>query len=294
MKITRSRPSREFVIIPNAALNDRRLSWRARGLLAHMLAKPPEVPMDSESLAEEGPDGRDAVRTGLRELAETRYLIRSKTQDARGRWSTTARLYDAPQPPDDPAGGSTDAGPPDDWETDAGEPVPGVTSDDGASPQVAPTTGNPTVGGPGAKDQDVPQDIRDRGSSSVPSPARESTSPPFGLCRDHFNWVTPPPCGACADARRARAAWFAAHPGALGPSIPLVSAPACPHHEDQSASACTSCARSAQPAPTGWRPPRKAAATATPGTPPRTREAAPGGDERPLGSVRLTEPTTAA
>lgn len=79
---------------PNSCLNDPRLSFKAKGLVAFMLAcvGAGMHALDSATLARVGPDGRDAVRTGLRELEDAGYLIRVKRQSERGRWATHVRL----------------------------------------------------------------------------------------------------------------------------------------------------------------------------------------------------------
>lgn len=60
--------------IPKTALEDARLSWKARGLLAFLLSLPPDAPFSSETLAEASPQGRSAALSGLRELRAAGYL----------------------------------------------------------------------------------------------------------------------------------------------------------------------------------------------------------------------------
>lgn len=134
MNIVRAPRKQGFVVIPNQAVEDRRLSYRARGLLAYLLSRPDGWRTDSERLAETAREGRDAVRTALRELESADYLRRHRGQDERGHWVTETVVID------DPA----------DWKTDAWKSVVGLTSGNAANPQVAPTTGKPTVGKPGA------------------------------------------------------------------------------------------------------------------------------------------------
>lgn len=98
MIIRRVQNPRGWTSLPNAALEDERLSFRARGLLAYLLSRPQEWQTDSEKLARAGREGREAVRTALRELVDLRYIIRVKSQDERGRWSTVSLVHDEPQP----------------------------------------------------------------------------------------------------------------------------------------------------------------------------------------------------
>lgn len=89
----------EFTIITNAVVNDKRLSFRARGVLIWLLSKPVDWRTRSESIAARSDkDGRDAVRSAMRELADLGYIIREKVQDPEtGRWSTTSTVYEEPR-----------------------------------------------------------------------------------------------------------------------------------------------------------------------------------------------------
>lgn len=105
-----------FTILSNAVINDERLSFRARGILTWLLSKPDDWHTRSESIAAQSPkEGRDAVRSALRELADLGYLVREKIQDERGRWSTIQTVYEEPvtgPAPGKPTRGRTDVGQP--------------------------------------------------------------------------------------------------------------------------------------------------------------------------------------
>ena len=105
-----------FTILSNAVINDERLSFRARGVLVWLLSKPDDWHTRSESIAAQSPkEGRVAVRSALRELADLGYLVREKIQDERGRWSTIQTVYEEPATgptPGKPTRGRTDVGQP--------------------------------------------------------------------------------------------------------------------------------------------------------------------------------------
>lgn len=64
------------------------------------------------------------------------------------------------------------------------------------------------------------------------SPAHEAPSP---KCQQHIHTAKPPPCGACADARRARADWDTERARAVA------AAPRCGRHPSQLADHCSHC-----------------------------------------------------
>lgn len=85
-----------FTVLPNQALRDDRLSWKARGLLAFLLSQTEGWRVSSATLAKQAPDGIHAIRAGLRELEDHGYLVRQKHQDHAGRWRTDSIIYDLP------------------------------------------------------------------------------------------------------------------------------------------------------------------------------------------------------
>lgn len=86
-----------FTVLSNAVLNDDRLSFRARGVLMWLLSKPLDWSIRSEAIAQQSPcEGRTAVRTAMRELAEHGYLVREKVQNELGQWATIQTVYEEP------------------------------------------------------------------------------------------------------------------------------------------------------------------------------------------------------
>ena len=97
MIVRSRRPSTHFTVLSNDIIRDRRLSWRARGILIYLLSQPDNWKTTAAHLTAVGQEGRDAVRIALGELETVGYLIRQKHQDERGRWSTATYVYDCPQ-----------------------------------------------------------------------------------------------------------------------------------------------------------------------------------------------------
>lgn len=86
-----------FTIIGNEVLRDKRLSYRARGLLACVLSRPDDWRTSADSLAREGLEGRAAILTALKELETAGYLVRTRVQDKHGLWRTFSTVFDEPQ-----------------------------------------------------------------------------------------------------------------------------------------------------------------------------------------------------
>ena len=90
-------PGRDrWVVIDQAVIRNPRLSHRARGVLVLLLSMPDDWVVNSEWVAMHGSEGRDAVRAALAELERAGHIVRHKSQDAHGRWSTRSVVYEQP------------------------------------------------------------------------------------------------------------------------------------------------------------------------------------------------------
>jgi hypothetical protein len=99
------RASDNFAQISNGALQDKRLSYRARGILSALLSRPPGWTTSAERIAAEGTEGRDAVKAAMRELEKFGYLIRVRAQDEKGHWQHHQDVFDTPQIEEPPVDG---------------------------------------------------------------------------------------------------------------------------------------------------------------------------------------------
>ena len=94
--IRAERPQNKFAILRNEVLQDERLSFRARGILANILSRPDNWRCSAWDLATEGREGRRAILTALSELEDYGYLKRVKSQNEKGHWVTNSYVYDQP------------------------------------------------------------------------------------------------------------------------------------------------------------------------------------------------------
>lgn len=76
-----------FVMIPNEMLEDTRLSWKAKGLLAYLLSKPDGWKVWEADLMAHAKDARDSVRSAVQELIKTGYVTRERKQREDGRFA---------------------------------------------------------------------------------------------------------------------------------------------------------------------------------------------------------------
>jgi len=80
-------PNRDrYTIVSKVPLEDERLSWKARGLLAYLLSKPDNWTVMVAHLVKQAPDGRSSVMTALVELERAGYIVRTKRRGDSGRF----------------------------------------------------------------------------------------------------------------------------------------------------------------------------------------------------------------
>lgn len=86
----------KFTQIDNDVLDDPRISFRAKGVIAHLLSKPGDWRTNYRYLMTVGPDGQAAVLAAMKELETFGYIVREKTQDRRKRWTTHVSVVETP------------------------------------------------------------------------------------------------------------------------------------------------------------------------------------------------------
>jgi hypothetical protein len=104
-------PGVPFTQIANSALRDRRLSFKARGILAMVLSNVGEWEATADWIEKQSDaDGKHAIQTALNELTEYGYRIVSKVHDEKGLIHTVTEWSHEPiiRPPENPTVGKTD------------------------------------------------------------------------------------------------------------------------------------------------------------------------------------------
>ncbi|MFD7730924.1 hypothetical protein ACFV6F_11135 [Kitasatospora phosalacinea] len=99
MRVHRSAHARSFTVLPNVMLQDRQLSYTARGLLADLLSRPDGWREDGRQMADSSPQGRKAIYKALKELARAGYYRVEKIKRDDGTIVSENHVFDTPQLP---------------------------------------------------------------------------------------------------------------------------------------------------------------------------------------------------
>src|SRR5690625_1486003 len=68
--IVRIKKNADFVVMDKTFLNDKSLSWKAKGIMAYMLSKPDDWTFYIDELIKHSTDGKSSFRSGFKELKE--------------------------------------------------------------------------------------------------------------------------------------------------------------------------------------------------------------------------------
>lgn len=90
--IIRRRVRSNFTTLPNELIHDHRLSWKALGILVFVLSFPDNFRFRLSHLSKQKASGRDATRTGIKELQVAGYLRIQRERGERGKFSHTIWL----------------------------------------------------------------------------------------------------------------------------------------------------------------------------------------------------------
>ncbi len=87
----------EFAILPKTPINDKTLSWEARGLLSYLLEKPDGWEISLANLVNNGPAEEYKIRRMLGELKRAGYVRRIRIRIESGTFRWTTQIYETPQ-----------------------------------------------------------------------------------------------------------------------------------------------------------------------------------------------------
>jgi hypothetical protein len=96
--ILRNEGRRRYTKIDNGILGDKRLTFKARGILAYLLSKPDNWVVNERDLNQQSPEGVTAMRSGLKELEEFGYLYRHRVNvKETGKLDWEVFIYESPE-----------------------------------------------------------------------------------------------------------------------------------------------------------------------------------------------------
>ena len=87
MSVVRVNKTKNFTVMSNHHFKEKKMSLKSKGLLSLMLSLPDSWDYSIAGLVSLSKDGKDSVMSALAELEEFGYLIRTRTTDAKGRFS---------------------------------------------------------------------------------------------------------------------------------------------------------------------------------------------------------------
>src|SRR5690606_38416389 len=70
-----------FVQIDKNMLSDSNISWKAKGILSYLLSKPDEWITYVADIEKRSTDGKDSVRSGMKELEDAGYIERKRIRE---------------------------------------------------------------------------------------------------------------------------------------------------------------------------------------------------------------------
>jgi len=87
MAVFRIEKTRDYTVMSNYHLRDKRLSLKAKGLLSQMLSLPEDWDYTLTGLSTINRESKDAIRSAIQELERCGYIERRQTTDKQGKFS---------------------------------------------------------------------------------------------------------------------------------------------------------------------------------------------------------------
>lgn len=96
MSVFRINKTNNYTVMSNFHLQDKNLSYKAKGLLSYMLSLPEDWDYSINGLVAVSKEGNKAIRNILTELKENGYLIIEKNQNDKGQYDYEYQIYEIP------------------------------------------------------------------------------------------------------------------------------------------------------------------------------------------------------
>ena len=160
MAVFRVEKNHSYTVMANHHLRDERLSLKSKGLLSVILSLPDDWRISIEGMTQFSADGKDAIRSAIRELTDAGYITRAQTHSEAGTFSGYDYIV---------------------HETPAASPSSGFPT------MEKPTTENPTLRNTDRLSTDIPPIVPHEGdvgddNPSVSGAAADSPTPLSAAC----------------------------------------------------------------------------------------------------------------
>ena len=96
MSVIRVNKTKDFTVMSNHHFRDKRLSLKAKGLLSEMLSLPEDWDYTVAGLVFINKESKSSIQSTLKELEETGYLARTRTQNELGQFDYIYDIYEKP------------------------------------------------------------------------------------------------------------------------------------------------------------------------------------------------------
>ena len=96
MSVFKIEKNKNYTIMSNYHLRDKKLSYKAKGLLSFMLSLPEDWDYSLNGLCVISKEGRDGIRSILKELQEHHYLEIEKVRGDKGYFEYNYLIYETP------------------------------------------------------------------------------------------------------------------------------------------------------------------------------------------------------
>lgn len=96
MAIYRVQKNENYVVMNKTSLQDKRLSWKAKGLHTYMLSMPNDWKFYDIELEKHAKDGKDALKSAIKELKEYGYMRRERRRNEEGKFEWESLVYECP------------------------------------------------------------------------------------------------------------------------------------------------------------------------------------------------------
>lgn len=83
----RERKERDYTVVNNTYIKDTRLSWQSKGVMTYLLSLPEDWVIHMEEIQQHASNGRDSLRSAIRELKQYGYLEQHQ-EKKNGRFSS--------------------------------------------------------------------------------------------------------------------------------------------------------------------------------------------------------------